>query len=64
MMHQRSASLLMVHHADPAGGYQPHRVSMVLECSLVTYMPQLHEGIMMTKRHSTLKHYAVLKGFT
>ena len=53
-----------MHHADPSGVYQPHRVGMMHECSSGEYSSGLHSCIMTTNRHSALKHYAVLKGLT
>ena len=44
-----------VHHADPLGVYQPHRVGMILECStyeLLTRAAFMHHG---DKRHNALR---------
>ena len=66
MMHQCSigeslAGAALMHHADPPGQFQHHRVAMMLESSIGELLSRAafmhHDG----KGHSALKHYTVLK---
>ena len=54
----------LVHHADPWGVSQPHKVSMMLECStgeLLIRSAFMHHD---DQGHDALRHDAVLKGLT
>ena len=51
-----------MHHADPLGGHQARRISMLLEYSpgkLRTRAAFMHHD---NKWHTTLNHYAAHKG--
>ena len=62
MQHRRvTRQYCIVHHDNPSGVSQPHRVDMMPECStgdLLARAGFMHQG------HGALMHYAVLKGFS
>ena len=49
-----------MHHADPSGVYQPHRVGMMDECS--TRQCCVHASYRQKGIYSAVKPYAALKG--
>ena len=56
---------VFMHHADPSGEYQTHRVDMMLEYSTddspTMQAASVHHPY---KGHIELKHYAALRGLT
>ena len=65
-MNAALASILVraafIHHADPPGVYQPHGVSIVLECSTSELLARAAFKHYADQGHTALKYYAVLKG--
>ena len=53
-----------MHHTDPSGAYQPHRVGMMYECSTGEFLVRaaiIHRDDI---GHTALMHYVALKGLT
>ena len=51
-----------MHHADPSGAYQPHRVDMMFECSTGKLLARAAFMHYDDQGYDALMHYAVLKG--
>ena len=51
-----------MHHANPVGVYQCHRVGMMLECSTGVLLAMAIFNHQDEKGHNRLNHYAVHEG--